>query len=163
VVHAGASLDELETLYRDRGEAFFRFACARTGDVEQARDAVQEGFARAIRSRMSYRRTGPLDAWVARCVINVARDAVDASNGDAAIADERNLPPAPDEDLDTAAVRAAIRALPRRQRDALFLRFYLDLDYAAIADTLGIAVGSVSATLHAARIALSEQLQEVTR
>ena len=53
--------------------------------------------------------------------------------------------------------------LPQRQRNALFLRFYLDFDYAAIAETLGIEVGTVSATLHAARAALAEQLQEVKR
>ena len=44
-------------------------------------------------------------------------------------------------------MRAAVRALPPRQRDALFLRFYLDFDYVAIAETLGIEVGTVSGDL----------------
>jgi RNA polymerase sigma factor (sigma-70 family) len=60
-----------------------------------------------------------------------------------------------------AAVRAAVARLPRRQRDALFLRFYLDFDYAAIAGTLGVEVGTVSALLHAARQGLARNLQEV--
>lgn len=34
-----------------------------------ALDAVQEGFARALRGRASYRGDGTLDAWVARCVL----------------------------------------------------------------------------------------------
>ena len=51
--------------------------------------------------------------------------------------------------------------LPQRQRDALFLRHYLDFDYAAIAETLGIEIGTVSATLHAARRALARALEEV--
>jgi RNA polymerase sigma factor (sigma-70 family) len=59
-------------------------------------------------------------------------------------------------------VRAAIRALPPRQREALFLRFYLDLDYASIADVLDIEVGTVSATLHAARTALAQAMKEVS-
>jgi RNA polymerase sigma factor (sigma-70 family) len=58
-------------------------------------------------------------------------------------------------------VRAAVSALPPRQREALFLRFYLDLDYASIADVLDIEVGTVSATLHAARAALAQALKEV--
>jgi RNA polymerase sigma factor (sigma-70 family) len=62
-----------------------------------------------------------------------------------------------------ADVRAAVRRLPERQRDALFLRFYLELDYAAIANALGIEVGTVSATLHAARKTLTHALQEVMR
>jgi RNA polymerase sigma factor (sigma-70 family) len=64
---------------------------------------------------------------------------------------------------DVAVVREAVRRLPRRQRDALFLRFYLGLDYSAIAETLQVEVGTVSATLHAARAALAQSLQEVAR
>jgi RNA polymerase sigma factor (sigma-70 family) len=60
-------------------------------------------------------------------------------------------------------VRAAVRRLPQRQRDALFLRHYLDFDYAAIAEALEIEVGTVSATLHAARAALADDLEEVAR
>ena len=59
-------------------------------------------------------------------------------------------------------VRAALRRLPIRQRDALFLRYYLDYDYATIAEMLGMEVGTVSATLHAAREHLMNALQEVT-
>ena len=43
----------------------------------------------------------------------------------------------------------------------LFLRYYADLDYATIADTLGIAAGTVAATLNAAHQALRRQLEEV--
>jgi len=51
--------------------------------------------------------------------------------------------------------------LPRRQRDAIFLRHYLDLSYAEIAEALQQSKSAtVSATLHAARQALLESLQE---
>ena len=59
------------------------------------------------------------------------------------------------------AVAAALAALPERQRLALFLRYYADLDYAGIAEALGIARGTVSATLHAARANLQTKLEEV--
>jgi RNA polymerase sigma factor (sigma-70 family) len=154
----GSSLLAIEALYRDRGRDFFRFALARTGSSELAHDAVQEGFARAIRARGRFRNSGPLDAWVARCVINAAHD----------LAAGQEQQTEPDDDLDgvdgtvlDGTVRAAIRALPPRQREALFLRFYLDLDYASIADLLGVKVGTVSATLHAARAALAQTLKEV--
>ena len=51
--------------------------------------------------------------------------------------------------------------LPQRQRDALFLRYYLDFDYRAIAEALDVEVGTISATLHAARSSLMDALQEV--
>jgi RNA polymerase sigma factor (sigma-70 family) len=56
--------------------------------------------------------------------------------------------------------REAVAQLPQRQRDVLFLRHYLDLSYAEIAEALELEVGTVSATLHAARGALVEALQE---
>jgi DNA-directed RNA polymerase specialized sigma24 family protein len=43
------------------------------------------------------------------------------------------------------------------------LRYYADLDYRAIADVLGIEVGTVSATLSAAHQSLRKRLQEVKR
>jgi DNA-directed RNA polymerase specialized sigma24 family protein len=69
-------LDKIESVYRRRGADFFRLALARTGDIEAAREAVQEGFAGAIRGRHTYRGDGSVEAWIARCVINAAQDLV---------------------------------------------------------------------------------------
>jgi RNA polymerase sigma factor (sigma-70 family) len=151
----------IEAVYRERGGDFFRFALARTSDPELARDAVQEGFARAIRSRHSFRGSGPLDAWVGRCVLNAAIDASHAVRalGVDDVPDDRAAPTVETPGQD---VRAAVRRLPIRQRDSLFLRYYLDYDYATIAEILGMEVGTVSATLHAARENLMQALQEVT-
>src|ERR687886_2663275 len=67
----GASMEELEALYRSRFDAFARVAATVAG--EGARDAVQEGFATAVRKRRSFRGDGPLEAWVWRIVLNAAR------------------------------------------------------------------------------------------
>jgi DNA-directed RNA polymerase specialized sigma24 family protein len=68
-------LAQIEAVYRARGADFHRLALARMGSSEQAWDAVQEGFAHAIGARAAYRGGGSLEAWIARCVINAARDA----------------------------------------------------------------------------------------
>ena len=60
-----------------------------------------------------------------------------------------------------AELRVALARLPERQRTAVFLRYYADLDYAAIGEALGIADGTVAATLNAAHAALRTRLQEV--
>jgi RNA polymerase sigma factor (sigma-70 family) len=65
--------------------------------------------------------------------------------------------------VDSAEFRAAIAALPERQRLVVFLRYYADLDYRAIADALGIKTGTVSATLNQAHRALRRTLEEVER
>ena len=155
-------MEALEAVYRTRAADFFRFALAKTGDPERARDAVQEGFARAIRGGATFQGTGPLEAWVARCVLNAA---LDLNRVFSRIQSEpEDVPADPTASDDSGPViREAVRQLPQRQRDALFLRYYLDFDYRAIAEVLDVEVGTISATLHAARNSLMDALQEVRR
>ena len=155
---SGATLDELEALYRSRFDVFARVAATVTGDADRARDAVQEAFATAVHKRGSFRGEGTLEAWIWRIVLNAARS------------DERRRAPAANRDVqpvtngrpeEDAELRAALARLPERQRTAVFLRYYADLDYAAIGEALGIADGTVAATLNAAHAALRTRLQEV--
>jgi RNA polymerase sigma-70 factor (ECF subfamily) len=156
----GVTIRSIETVYRKRASGFFRLALARTSDPELSRDAVQEGFARAIRARTGFRGSGSLEAWICRCVLNATRDSRLSAAEHELRETEGVVWKAETPD---AEVRAAVRQLPARQRDVLFLRFYLDFDYLTIAETLGIEVGTVSATLHAARENLSQALEEVPR
>ena len=156
-----ASLEAIESVYRARGADFLRFALAKTGDSERAHDAVQEGFARAIRRRDTFRGSGSIEAWIGRCVINAAYDANRAAT-DGSVEEEASDALVVLDDISGTIREAALR-LPQRQRDALFLRYYLDFDYRTIAETLEVEVGTVSATLHAARAALGHILQEAPR
>jgi RNA polymerase sigma-70 factor, ECF subfamily len=152
----GASVEDLELLYRQCFHRFVRVAFGIVRDEESAVDVVQEAFATAVRRRRRFRGDGPLEAWVWRIVINRARRTA-APSPQAVFADERIE--APD---DLSDVRAAVAHLPEQQRLALFLRYYADLDYSAIAATLGISVGTVGATLNAARANLRGRLEEVS-
>ena len=160
---SGASLGAFEAVYRTRAADFFRFALAKTNDPELARDAVQEGFARAIRKRTDFRGAGPLEAWVARCVINAAHDLNRVASLLGPDAEGVGAESVHNPDAEGSLVREAFQRLPQRQRDALFLRYYLDFHYRAIAEALDVEVGTVSATLHAARSSLRDALQEVPR
>jgi RNA polymerase sigma-70 factor, ECF subfamily len=154
----GASLDELEALYRSRFEVFERVAAGVTGDAEQARDAVQDAFATAVRKRRSFRREGPLEAWVWRIVLNAARSDKRRSIPLGGYNDPAGENGRPERD---AELRVALARLPERQRTAVFLRYYADLDYAAIAEALGMRTGTVAATLNAAHSALRSRLEDV--
>ena len=152
----GASLRELESLYRRRHTHFVRVATALLRDEEQAFDAVHDAFVTAIRSRHAYRGEGPLEAWVWRIVLNAARKIL------AERAPPRSSRPVELEDQhDPRPVRAAILALPERQKLVLFLRYYTDLDYRSIAAALEISPGTVGATLNAAHSSLRRSLEEV--
>ena len=150
-----ATLEEIEAVYRREFERFLRVASSIVGDEEAGYDAVQEAFAQAIRHRRGFGRRGPLEAWLWRTVVNSARKARRPRS--VAVEASRNGP-APDDPFE---LRGPIADLPERQRLVVFLRYYADLDYGAIADTLGIAPGTVAATLNAAHAALRRQLEEV--
>ena len=60
----GASLGEIERVYRDRFGDYRRVAAAILGDSEAARDTVQDAFVSAVRRRASFRGEGPLEAWL---------------------------------------------------------------------------------------------------
>jgi len=53
-----------------------------------------------------------------------------------------------------------VRRLPHRQREALVLRFYLDLSAEETAATMGISPGSVRSATHRALASLGRMLQE---
>jgi RNA polymerase sigma-70 factor (ECF subfamily) len=163
----GVGLEELERVYRERYPRFHRLARALSADDEQAFDAVQETFARAIRGRRGFRGEASVETWLWRTLINVCLDErrrAGARPGPVAT-DELPEPPASTarngHAEDWPELRAAIAALPERQRLILFLAHYADLDQAAIAAVAGIARGTVAATLHQAHSSLRRALTEV--
>lgn len=157
----GVKPGQIELLYRQRFEHFVRVASAICGSSDLGRDAVQNAFVAAIRGRHSFRSEGSLEAWVWRIVVNEARHVR-----------KRAAPPAFELNVlsanghgevegDPLGLRAWIALLPERQREAVFLRYFADLDYRAIAEVLEIEVGTVSATLGAAHRTLRKNLMEV--
>jgi len=156
----GATLSEIEAVYRERFAEFRRVAAAIVGDRDAALDVVQEAFGSAIRSRRTFRGSGPLEGWVWRMVVNTARDHRRLPRVTTRIAE---APPQNGQAEGSGALAAAIASLPERQRVALFLRYYADLDYRGIADALGVRPGTVAATLNAAHLALRRTLLEVSR
>lgn len=154
----GVSVAELERVYRADFPRFARVASAITGEEESGADAVHDAFVQAVRNRGSYRGDGPLQAWVWRMVVNAAKKRATREAHAGAIE-----PTAPQENGFGDPVRSLVASLPERQRLTLFLRYYADLDYEAIAATLGITTGTVGATLNAAHGALRRSLEEAQR
>ena len=160
-----ATLEALELLYRERRASFERVAGAVAGDHAVGLDAVHDAFVQAVRHRRRYRGDAPLEAWVWRIVLNEARK----RRAEAARSASREA----EDWSDTTRgengwhaphrARELIAALPPRQRQVLFLRYYADLDYAAIAAALGISPGTVAATLSSAHASLRHELEEVER
>jgi RNA polymerase sigma-70 factor (ECF subfamily) len=146
----------IEQLYRSRYVSFRNALATITGSRDSARDAVQEGFARAYAERRKWRSDGPLEAWVWRSALRIAvaqvRQHEAPLNG---TLDPQVVDPARDPEL-----AAALRALSPRRRLIVFLRYFGDLSYEQIADVCGISAGTVAATLARAHAELAEALLE---
>jgi RNA polymerase sigma-70 factor, ECF subfamily len=151
----GASVAELERVYRADFARFVRVATAVVRDEQSGADAVHDAFVQAVRNRRSFRGDGPLEAWVWRMVVNAAKKRTNREP-----ATESPEAPATHENGFGDPVRSLVAGLPERQRLALFLRYYADLDYESIAAALGVASGTVGATLNAAHAALRTSLKE---
>jgi RNA polymerase sigma-70 factor (ECF subfamily) len=146
---------ELEALYRRRQGAFQVMLASVTGNVESARDVVQEAFARALRDQDSFRGEGSLEGWVWRIAFRVAI----GSKGSR----ELSVDELPDPGFVAAsrdpALALAVRSLPPQRRMAIFLRYFADLSYAEIGEVLGVAEGTVAATLSQAHRQLGAALE----
>jgi RNA polymerase sigma-70 factor (ECF subfamily) len=160
----GTSVEAIEAIYQQRLDEFCSVVAAITRDRAGALDVVHEAFVSALRSRASFAARGSLSAWLWRIVVNAARDHQRQTGSQSAEWHDRHAAARNEgfhEGLGDVAV--AIQALPERQRIAVFLRYYADLDYQQIGEVLGIATGTVSATLSAAHRTLHTQLDEVPR
>jgi RNA polymerase sigma-70 factor (sigma-E family) len=58
------------------------------------------------------------------------------------------------------AVAAALRKLPQRQREALILRYYLEMSEEEIARTMNVSRGTVKSATHRALAAIGRTLRE---
>ncbi|WP_083983447.1 sigma-70 family RNA polymerase sigma factor [Actinomadura hibisca] len=137
--------------------------------ADDAEDVVQEAFVRLHRRRRTLRDQNAALAYLRSSVCNACRSRVRhlrmARRRHAQLAPPGEVGSAEQHvvlDEDVRALLAAVAGLPRRQREVLVLRYWLDLSERDTAATLGIALGTVKA--HAARAiaALGTRLKEDT-
>ena len=152
----------VEALFRGHHLELVRLALVMIGDVATAEDVVQDAFEELHRRWHGLRDDGGgLLGYARSAVLNRCRSVHRRAAVARKHAPELAVPPAvgyPDaaaEAADRAGLLAALRALPRRQREVLVLRYYCDLDVGEVAATLRIAPSTVrsNATRGLARMA----------
>lgn len=154
-------MDEFDEWYRTARPGMQRALTTWCGDAALAADALDEAFARALErwGRVSAM-TSPA-GWVWRTAANQVRRTTRRSQREreafqhmaAATTATVSVPVGADLDL-----RRAITRLPERQRTAVVLHYVADLATNDVAEAMGIAPGTVAATLHAARARLAVEI-----
>jgi RNA polymerase sigma-70 factor, ECF subfamily len=153
----GATSADLEALYRERYLGFRRALAPVAGSYEDAHDAVQEGFAIALRERRKFRGDAPLGAWVWRITL---RAALRSKGGRQSVPLEDVLDVHAVEPVYDPELFDAMRELPNRRRTIFFLRYFGGFSYREIAAICEIDEGTVAASLSSARKALAERLDD---
>jgi RNA polymerase sigma-70 factor (ECF subfamily) len=128
-----------------------------SGDVDAATDAVDEAFARALDRWDSVSAMASPVGWTYRVALNVLRRRMRRAGIESRAA--RSVEQGRDARLPDPELWDAVSRLPRRQRTAIVLRYVADLPESDIAAAMGIARGTVAATLAAARRRLEEDLR----
>ena len=169
------ALNALMARWSDRVVAFL---FQMTGQREAAADLAQEVFVKLYQARKRFRPQGQFSTWLFAIAANLARnharwtsrhptvslDATDPAGaqllpeatdprhtpGEAAVAREKS-----------AAVNAAVLALPLDLREALTLLVHEDMSYAQIAQLAGCSPKAVETRIYRARQILKQQLQEL--
>ena len=164
------------SLYQAHALSLARLALVMLGDQSAAEDVVQDAFLGLYRRWGSL--TDPAAAWpyLRTSVLNGCRTALRRrsrrgvlAGGTAGDHDDDAFAGPPRESAESAeatvmhgeehrAVLAAIRQLPARQREALVLRYYLDLTEDQAAEAMRVSRGTVKSATSRAIVAVGRML-----
>lgn len=156
------STGQIPAKFEDAFEELFprayRVAYRILGQVEAAEDAAAEALARTFLHWSKVRDLPYREAWVARVAGNLALDAL-RRQPTRKVGLEEVGSSSPQEVVDLRlALTAALLALPRRQRQAVVLRYLADLPQDEVASVLHISTGSVKLHVHRGLVRLRSLL-----
>jgi RNA polymerase sigma-70 factor (ECF subfamily) len=142
--------EAFELIIRSLSRTLFAIAYGILQDRQEAEDVVQDTLVKAWKSRWRVRDPEKLPAWIATIARHRARDLArrrrperlpqdfDSTETGAAETAQPNL---------DAEVQAALAQLPELHRAAVTLRYFEELDYATIEQTLGLSNGALRGIL----------------
>jgi RNA polymerase sigma-70 factor, ECF subfamily len=172
--------DEFDKLYRDHVDLIYRYAHRLCGEVEAAKDLVQETFLNAYRGLKDFRGEAQISTWLytiaSRACMRMRRRRKGAPERELSL--EEFVPTSdgefrlqipidgltPEEALENKQLREAldqaINRLPKKYRMALVLRDMEGLSAKETAAVMGLNERAVKSRLHRARLFVRRELSE---
>lgn len=163
------AFDQLTARYR---RELFRLAYRVVSDHDDAADIVQEALIRAYRKLHTFRADGCFRNWLYSITVNRALSFRRRRREHVSLEQEEVVLRLPSADPETrpeqvavatdqlSRLRQALRKLPKRQRAAIVLFGFNDLNLVETAEIMGCAIGTVKSSLHRAREKLLSTMGE---
>lgn len=132
------------------------------GDADEAADVAQDAFIRAYRALDRFDATRPFRPWLMRIVVNLAHNLRRATSrywaslqrlirtDPDSIGETARGPRQEPGDEESQPLWQAVRCLKPMDQQVIYLRYFLELSEAEMAETLQIAPGTVKSRTHRA-------------
>ena len=153
-----------EAFFREYEKAVFRNAYLITGSREDADDVLQDVFTSVWKSRHTFDPAkGKVSTWLRRITVNEClrkrrKDRPAMIRVDPEDIERTGQAPGNAGAEDFEALREAMNTLDARQRAVLVLRYFNDLSYEEIAQSLGVPLGTVKSRINHAFRNLRDRL-----
>jgi len=161
---AAGDTSAFEILVGRYDRVLFRVAFRMLGNQDDARDATQTAFVKAFQRLDSFDPRFRFFSWIYRILLNECLNARRDRRPSDVLAPDLAAAGSPMDGLEAAdrrrVIQQALLTLPTEYRQVVVLRHFGELNYADIAETLGIPVSTVKSRLYTARQRLSEMLIE---
>jgi RNA polymerase sigma-70 factor (ECF subfamily) len=153
--------EAFEMIIRTHSRALFAIAYAILQNREEAEDVVQDSLVKAWKMRWRARDPEKFPAWLATIARHRAHDVLRKRRPVPYLHERIEI--SQDEPTDTTAVdrklQSALATLPELHRAALTLRYFEEMDYRTIENTLGLSNGALRGILGRALASMRKQLR----
>ncbi len=153
--------DAFEMIIRTHSRTLFAIAYGILQNREEAEDVVQDSLVKAWKTRWRVRDPEKFPAWLATIARHRAHDVFRKRRTvllpDQAI--KATDPESPDTTALDQQLHTALADLPELHRAALTLRYFEEMDYRTIENTLGLTNGALRGILGRALAAMRKQLR----
>lgn len=161
---AGNRRDQ-ELLYRRHAAKLYAVCLQYSGNDEEARDILQDGFIKIFDNLVNYKHEGSFEGWMRKIVVNTALEKFRSRHSLYRV-DDIDLIPEPDADPDTedySGLEAVdlldiIRELPPKYRMVFNLFAIEGYSHKEISEMVSISEGTSKSNLSRARIILQKKV-----
>jgi RNA polymerase sigma-70 factor (ECF subfamily) len=153
--------DAFEMIIRTHSRTLFAIAYGILQNREEAEDVVQDSLVKAWKTRWRVRDPEKFPAWLCMIARHRAHDVLRRRRAVPFMheAIETNEPETTDTTPIDQQLHSALATLPELHRAAITLRYFEEMDYRAIENTLGLTDGALRGILGRALASLREQLR----